>query len=59
MDEAHPHFDLLTTYIIPAIAGDENPVTPTNLFLILVPIAVGIPVLAVAIYRGKKNSGSW
>jgi CubicO group peptidase (beta-lactamase class C family) len=60
MDEAHPHFDLLTTYIIPAILEEENLVTPTNLFLILVPIAVGISVLAVVIYRGmKRNSGSW
>ena len=60
MDEAHPHFNLLTTYIIPAIAGEENRVPLTNLFLILVPVAVGIPVLAVVIYRGRKrNSGSW
>lgn len=59
-DEAHPHFDLLSNYIIPAIIGEENPVTPTNLFLILVPIAVGIPVLAVIIYRTrKKNPVSW
>jgi len=60
IDEAHPHFDLLNTYIIPAITREENPIIPTNLLLILIPVAVGIPVLAVVIYRGsKKNSGSW
>ena len=60
MGEASPHRDMLNIYIIPAVTGEENLVSLTDLIPILVPVAVGIMVLAVVIYRGaKKNSGSW